>query len=148
MKVTKLTRNPKSPDDIFWDPNSMSLDVSLLEEIDAVVHLAGENISNGRWTKKQKSKILESRKQGTKLLSEAIAQLKSPPKTLISASGINYYHLNKDKPYNESSSIGSSFLSEVCNEWELATQSSENAGIRVCHLRTVSYTHLTLPTKA
>ena len=135
MKVTKLTRNPKSSEDIFWEPDAMSLDISSLEGIDAVVHLAGENISNGRWTKKQKAKILESRKQGTKLLSEAIAQLKSPPKALISASGINYYHLNKDKPYNESSSIGTSFLSEVCNEWELATQSSENAGIRVCHLR-------------
>ena len=94
MKVTKLTRNPKSSEDIFWDPDAMTLDISSLEGIDAVVHLAGENISNGRWTKKQKAKILESRKQGTKLLSEAIAQLKSPPKALISASGINYYHLN------------------------------------------------------
>ena len=69
MKVTKLTRNPKSSEDIFWDPDAMSLDISSLEGIDAVVHLAGENISNGRWTKKQKAKILESRKQGTKLLS-------------------------------------------------------------------------------
>ena len=74
MKVTKLTRNPKSSEDIFWDPDAMALDISSLEGIDAVVHLAGENISNGRWTKKQKAKIFKSRKQGTKLLSEAIAQ--------------------------------------------------------------------------
>ena len=65
MKIIKLTRNPKSETDIFWDPTGSTLDATLLEGLDAVVHLAGENISNGRWTHKQKAKILESRKQGT-----------------------------------------------------------------------------------
>ena len=135
MKVIKLTRNPKSETDIFWDPTRSALDVTLLEGLDTVVHLAGENISNGRWTHKQKAKILESRKQGTKLLSESLAKLSTPPKALISASGINYYHRNSDKPYNESSSIGSSFLSKVCDEWEKGTEAAEKSGIRVCHLR-------------
>ncbi|MAW11192.1 MAG: TIGR01777 family protein [Verrucomicrobiales bacterium] len=135
MKVTKLSRNPKSSADIRWDPESMSLDSSSLEGADAVVHLAGENITSGRWNNSQKERILKSRQQGTKLLCDSISKLKDPPKTLISASGINFYHGNSKKPYDENSSIGTSFLSSVCNEWEIATESAESADIRVCHLR-------------
>ena len=135
MKVVKLTRNPKSSTDIKWNPESMTLDSSSLEGIDSVVHLAGENISSRRWSNTQKEKILKSRQQGTKLLCDSISKLKNPPKTLISASGINFYHGNSNKPYDEDSSVGTSFLSSVCNEWEIATKSAEAAGLRVCHLR-------------
>ena len=57
MKVTKLTRNPKSSEDIFWDPDAMTLDISSLEGIDAVVHLAGENISNAVGPKNKRLKF-------------------------------------------------------------------------------------------
>lgn len=105
-----------------------------LENFDAVVHLAGENIF-GRWTKTKKDKILNSRVKGTKLLCETLAKLKQPPNVLISASAIGYYGNRGDEILNEESAPGSDFLAQVCREWEGATKTAKDKGIRVVNLR-------------
>ena len=93
------------------------IDLTSAGKIDAVVHLAGENVA-GRWTKKKRARILNSRRDGTRLLSEAIARLPEKPAVMVSASGINYYELDPLNPQDEDSPIGTSFLAEVCRTWE------------------------------
>src|SRR5262245_34948910 len=74
-----------------WNPDSGFINPSRLEGVDAVVHLAGENIASSRWTAERKARILDSRKKGTRLIAEAMAGLDRPPKVLVSASAIGYY---------------------------------------------------------
>jgi uncharacterized protein (TIGR01777 family) len=137
--VVKLSRSrPPSGDTIRWDPERGSLDASRLEGIDAVVHLAGEIIFSDptdRWTPEKKRRIMESRRKGTRLLSEAIAGLAEPPKVMVSASGINYYGDRGNELLTEDSATGSDFLAEVCREWEAAADPAREAGIRVVHTR-------------
>jgi len=133
--VTVLSRKA-TPGAIRWDPGAGSLDASAIEGFDAVVHLAGENIAAGRWTVTQKKRILDSRVQGTQLLSSTLSQLKHPPSVLISASAIGFYGDCGDRTLTEESPAGVDFLADVCRAWEEATKSAEGAGIRVVHLRT------------
>ena len=91
-EVYRLTRsNPTEPNDISWTPDRGDLPKARLEGLDAVVHLAGENIAGARWNAKVKERLRSSRIQGTKLLCESLAQLKRPPKTLVCASAIGFY---------------------------------------------------------
>src|SRR5918997_425886 len=79
-RVLRLSRSrPTSGDTIHWDPLTGAIDSSSLRGIDAVVHLAGESIAEGRWTAEKKARIRESRAKGTRLLSETIAALPDPP---------------------------------------------------------------------
>jgi uncharacterized protein (TIGR01777 family) len=133
--ILKLTRTPSANDEIGWDPGKRQLDLSLAGDIDAVVHLAGENVAGGRWNKKRRDRIFYSRKDGTRLLADTLAAMPNPPRVLVSASGINYYEQNAVNTHDESSPLGTGFLSEVCREWELATRPAEDAGIRVVKLR-------------
>lgn len=103
---------------------------------DAVIHLAGENIAAGRWTKEKKRRIEESRVKGTTQLAKQIADSKSPPNVFISASAIGYYGDRGDDNLDESSDVGSGFLPEVCKKWEDATQPAEESGVRTIRLRT------------
>ncbi|MCH5585676.1 TIGR01777 family oxidoreductase [Shimazuella sp. AN120528] len=120
---------------ISWDPEKQFLDLQQLNGMDVVIHLAGENISK-RWTKRQKEKIEQSRVQGTKFLSSSLAQLKNPPKCLLSASAIHYYGNHPySKLLDENSVQGTGFLSEVVQQWEDATKPAEEKGIRVVHMR-------------
>ncbi len=134
-EILRVTRNPSHPGDISWDPDEGKLDLSSAGPIDAAVHLAGENIAAGRWTDARKRRILESRRAGTRLLSEALAALSPPPKVLVSASGINYYPANTGQTHDESSPPGDDFLAQVCLEWEAGTTAAREAGIRVVILR-------------
>ena len=120
---------------IRWDPLKGVEDVAQLEGVDTVVHLAGENISEGRWTDEKKARIRESRVTGTRLLSEALAQLKRKPHTLVSASAIGYYGDRGAEIMREESAAGDDFLAGVCREWETATRAASLAGIRVANLR-------------
>lgn len=121
---------------IFWDPATQEIDASSLEGMDVVIHLAGENVASGRWTQKQKQRILNSRKQGTQLISETLALLKKPPHTFLSASAIGYYgHCNQGIRVTETSERGQGFLAEVCRVWEEQTQPAIQAGIRVVQMR-------------
>jgi uncharacterized protein (TIGR01777 family) len=123
------------PNEIAWDPEQGVINSELLENFDAVVHLAGENIA-GFWTAAKKRRILDSRVHGTKLLCRTLSQLKNPPKVLISASAIGIYGHQGSKILNESSPTGTDFLANVCKQWEAATLEAKNKGIRVVNLRT------------
>ena len=118
-----------------WDPMAGKLNPTALEGIDAVVHLAGENIAARRWTAKQKARIRESRVTGTRLLAESLARVARPPKVLICASAIGYYGNRGDERLDEESSSGNDFLAEVCREWEASAQAAIDKGIRVVFLR-------------
>jgi uncharacterized protein (TIGR01777 family) len=134
-QITRLTRSPGSGGDVGWDPEAGEIDASRLEGHDAVVHLAGENIGEGRWTPEKKRLIRESRTKGTRLLAETIAGLPEPPHVMVSASAVGYYGDRGDELLREDSGPGSDFLAEVCKAWEAAADPAREAGIRVVHLR-------------
>ena len=133
--VTRLVRSRSRSDaqEVLWDPNHGVADVARLEGCDAVVHLAGENIV-GRWTAEKRARIRDSRVTGTKTLCDALAQLSSPPKVLVSASAIGYYGNRGDQVLTEESPAGQGFLAEVCQAWEEAT-SAVRQHVRVVHAR-------------
>jgi hypothetical protein len=106
-----------------------------LEGFDGVVHLAGENLAEGRWTDEKKRRIRESRTKGTQLLSETLAKLTEKPAVLVSASAVGFYGNRGDEVLNEQSAAGEDFLADVCREWELATLPAAQSGVRVVQLR-------------
>jgi NAD dependent epimerase/dehydratase family enzyme len=78
---------------------------------------------------------MESRREGTRLLAEAIAGLSEPPQMMVAVSGINYYGSRGNELLREESGPGNSFLARVCQEWERAADPARKAGIRVVHPR-------------
>jgi uncharacterized protein (TIGR01777 family) len=133
--VLRLSRRAGPPGVVAWDPDAGRLDPSAIDGIDAVVHLAGENIAGGRWTPARKAAIRSSRIRSTDLLARTVAGLDRPPSVFVSASALGYYGHRGDERLTESSPPGSGFLAAVCREWEAATAPAEAAGIRTVHLR-------------
>jgi uncharacterized protein (TIGR01777 family) len=130
-RVMRLVRRaPSGADEIHWDPSSGALDTSVLEGLDAVIHLAGESIAAGRWTPEKKRRIRESRLKGTRLLTQSLSRLLDPPKVLVSVSAIGYYGDRGEEQLDEESSSGAGFLPELCREWETATAPAAMKGIR------------------
>ena len=136
-RAVRLVRqeNEIGPNAVAWDPTNERIDVEDLSEIDAVIHLAGEGVGNGRWTAAKKRRILESRRLGTRLLAESAAQMNPRPAVFLSASAIGLYGSRGDEILTEESSAGSDFLADVCTAWEGATRPASDAGIRVARLR-------------
>ncbi len=104
--------------------------------VDAVVHLAGESIAEGRWNDEKKRRIEESRVVGTRQLAEQIAASTEKPSVFICASAIGYYGDRSDQDLNEASAPGDGFLPEVCIKWEQAAEAAVNAGVRTVNIRT------------
>jgi uncharacterized protein (TIGR01777 family) len=137
--VTRLSRGapPAAPGvaDVRWDPRHGDVARAALEGHDAVVHLAGENIADGRWTAEKKARIRESRVGLTGLLAGALAGLARPPQVLVSASAIGVYGDRGDERLAEDSPPGRGFLAGVARDWEAAADPARRAGIRVVHPR-------------
>lgn len=131
-EVVRLVRRggASGASEIEWHPEKGAIDSEHLEGLDAVVHLAGESIASGRWTSEKKRAIRDSRVKGTTLLSQSLAQLSRPPAVFVSASAIGYYGDRGNEHLTEQSAPGSGFLTEVCLEWEKATASAMEKGIR------------------
>ena len=122
--------------DALWSPTGEPDDLSGLEGMDAVVHLAGEPLLGLRWTDEKKRRIWASRVEGTEWLARTLAQLKRPPRVLVTASAVGYYGDRGNQVLTESSKPGKGFLSELCQAWEEATGPAARMAIRVVRLRT------------
>jgi uncharacterized protein len=135
--VLPLVRRPPASGErvIGWDPERGTIDRAGLEGMDAVIHLAGENVF-GRWTADKKRRVRDSRVNGTRLLVDALAELQRRPATLLSASAIGYYGDRGAEPVTEDSAPGDDFLAQVSRDWEAATAPAVRAGIRVVNMRT------------
>lgn len=123
-----------APGTILWDVENRILDVSALEGIDAIVHLAGEPI-DGRWTKAKRRRIRDSRIASTHLLCQAIASLPEPPHTFLSGSAIGYYGDTGGRTVTEDDSHGDDFMAQLCVDWEAAARAAADR-TRVVMLRT------------
>jgi len=136
-RVSRLVRRKPATgrDEIEFDPSEGRIDAAALEGIDAVVHLAGENVAAGRWTEARKRRIRESRVLGTRLIAECLAKLQRPPAVLVNASAIGFYGDRGDEVLDETSDPGEGFLPETCLAWESATAAAETAGVRVVRFR-------------
>ena len=134
--VVRLVRaNPmRDRGDVVWDPVTGRVERNRLEKMDAVVHLAGENIF-GLWTPAKKHRIHRSRVQATEFLMEALAGLMNRPRVIISASAVGYYGDQGESWLSESAAVGEGFLPVLCREWEKATDLAANTGIRVVNAR-------------
>jgi uncharacterized protein (TIGR01777 family) len=136
-RVSALVRRPADRGEISWDPEAGTLDPRDLQGVDAVIHLAGENVGT-RWTVERKRRIKSSRIEGTRLLAESIARARPQPRVLISASAIGIYGNRGDEVLTENSPAGDpklDFLADVGREWEAAAEPARAAGVRVIHPR-------------
>lgn len=104
--------------------------------VDAVVHLAGESIAEGRWNAAKKQRIEESRVKATRQLAKQLAKSETKPSVFLCGSAIGFYGNRGDEVLDESSLPGSGFLSDVCKKWEEASSPAIKAGIRTVNLRT------------
>lgn len=120
-----------------WNPAASPVvaETEGLEGCAAAIHLSGASIAGRRWTPDYKRQLTVSRVGSTRALSDLLAGLRNPPKTLIAASAIGIYGNRGDEKLDESSAPGSGFLADVCRQWEEATQAAQRAGIRVVHVR-------------
>lgn len=130
----------QSSEAIIFDPRNEHQPESFIEELssgkfDAFLHLAGDNIADGRWTEEKKRRIRDSRVRLTASFAEALSLSPNKPSVFAVASAVGFYGDRGDETLTESSSAGDGFLAAVCREWEEAAEKARQAGIRTVHLR-------------
>jgi TIGR01777 family protein len=134
--IRLVRREARTSDEIAWDPETGSLGFGAADGVDAVVHLAGAGIAEGRWTPARRREIRESRVRGTALLAAALAALPRPPRVVVGASAIGFYGDAGEAWVDEASAGGGGFLAELTRDWEAAWAPLERTGARRVYLRT------------
>lgn len=123
-----------------WDVEKQTIDKEAVAKADFVIHLAGANVAEGRWTEKRKTEIVNSRVQSGALMVKAIKETPNAIKAVISASAIGWYgpdpQVPNPKPFVESDSAASNFLGTTCRQWEASIQPVLETGKRLVILRT------------
>ncbi len=126
--VLPVSRRPGARYD--WSDDGLERGV---READAVVHLAGENLFDKRWTRRQKQILGSSRVDATRRLAALVAARR--PSCLISASAVGYYGASEQGRFDETSPAGDGFLAGLCRDWEAATGAAAAAGVRTAIVR-------------
>ncbi len=137
-QVAFLSRKEDKNDPRFyyWDINKGIIDQEVIEFADIIIHLAGENVSAGRWTKDQKRKIIESRVNSTEFLYQTIKASPKKPSLFISASAVGYYGINPSlEEAKEEDQPGDDFLAKTVQMWENAVLKIEGLAIPTIRLR-------------
>jgi len=116
--------------EVDWSDEGLARGV---ERTDAVIHLAGENIFDTRWSPAQKERIRASRVDTTRKLAALVAKRK--PACFLSSSAIGWYGTSETATFDERSPRGSDFMADVCTQWEDATEAAVEAGVRTCRVR-------------
>ena len=139
-KVALLSRSARSDHTIpvyQWNPDTGEMDDKALDHADFIIHLAGVNIGDKRWTPNRKQQILDSRIKSGELLRQAIEKRERKPQAFISASAIGYYGaVSSDAIFEEAAPAHSDFLGQTCKSWELVADRFEEIGVRSVKIRT------------
>ena len=143
-QVTAWTRSPGRAridlpalcDVEAWDPHAPT-DPAKLRGVDAILHLAGESVAGGRWTKQRKDEILASRVDSSRSIVDALQALSANerPRALIAASAIGYYGDRGDEVLTERATPGEGFLADVCRAWEGEVARADALGVRTVSVR-------------
>ncbi len=134
--VTILSRSPQEhslPEGVKgvrWDGKTTAGWGGLINDVDAIVNLAGVNLGGGLWTRKRKEALLNSRVFAGQAVTEAVAQAEHKPKVLVQASAVGYYPTSGDAVLDESSPAGTDFQGSLCQQWEKSTRAVEEMGVR------------------
>lgn len=143
-QLVVLTRNkgkanfPEQVDVVEWkNPASDLIPSEALAGVEAVIHLAGESIAEGRWTKAKKERLWSSRVDATRNLIKSFENSSNHNlKTVLSSSAIGFYGDRQDEALTEASEKGSGYLSDLCHNWELSSLSETLTNTRFVQLRT------------
>ena len=134
-RVLRIVRRaPSNPDEVFWNPDIGEFDASALRGADAVVNLCGVNVGGKRWSGAFQQSLRDSRIGPTEVLAHAVVEAKVP--VLVNASAVGYYGDTRDRVVDETAPAGRGFLASLCEDWEAATDSAAQAGVRVVLMRT------------
>lgn len=137
--VRFLTRKKKHDNEFEWNIKEKTIDDKAFEGVSHIIHLAGANISEKRWTDERKKELISSRVDSADLIAKTLQEKKIKLKSFISASGINYYGTKTtDTIFTENDGPGNDFLSEVVVLWERAADEfkEQNLAERVVKIRT------------
>lgn len=139
-KIHLLTRGREKPENpglrIFkWDIYKREIDPECITGVDAIIHLAGEDIGSKRWTDERKIQIIESRTESIRMIYDLIRDTKNQVYHVVSASAIGFYGSRGDDLLKEHSLPAKDFLAETVIKWEEAVDEGANQGIRIVKLR-------------
>lgn len=145
-KVIILTRKAKgakpsgSIQYAEWDPERGHIDRDAVSQADCIVHLAGANVAEGRWTDKRRKEIIDSRVKSGELIVKALKEIPNRIKAVISSSATGYYGPDPQKPnpkpFVEEDQPANDFLGTVVQKWEAAVEPVASLGKRLVILRT------------
>jgi uncharacterized protein len=120
---------------VLWDPVDGQFGAAAAEGSDALVHLAGASIADGRWNAARKNVLRTSRIEATRHLIGALSKLKQPPRVIVASSASGFYGDRGDETLTESSAPGNDFLAALCRDWEAEIARGSEFGARVVMLR-------------
>jgi uncharacterized protein (TIGR01777 family) len=141
--LTRNIQNAKNHDQISyaqWDISKQSIDKDVIERADYIIHLAGANVAEKRWTPERKKDIVDSRVKTGQLLVKALEEISNHVKAVVSASAIGWYgpdpQIPNQRPFIETDPFAQDFLGTTCKQWEEAIQPVSDLGKRLVILRT------------
>ncbi len=120
----------------YWDVAKREIDRECVDNVDMIIHLAGEGIANKRWTEERKKEIIESRTESIRLIYDLLKKNKNNVKSIISASAIGYYSDRGDELMSESSAPATDFMGRCCVAWEAAVDEGKPLGLQITKFRT------------
>jgi uncharacterized protein len=135
--LSRETKSEKNIKTYYWNIDKHEIDKEAVETADYIIHLAGANIGEKRWTKERKQLIIDSRIKSSELIFNKLKEINCRPKAFISASAIGYYgSITSDKIFSESDPPSNDFLGKTCKQWEESADRFNELGVRIVKIRT------------
>lgn len=119
----------------YWNPDKGEINNNALQNIDGIIHLAGANLADERWTENVKKKLINSRVESTNLLAKTLEQTNAKPSVFVACSAVGFYGNQDNKILTENSPAGNDFMSEICVKWEQSALAIRQQGIRTPIIR-------------
>ena len=141
--IIVLSRHKKQEPDIRfaeWDPEKGTIESSAIEQSDYIIHLAGANVAEKRWTAARKKEILESRTKSSALIVKALQNMSNKVRAVVSASATGWYgpdpQIPNPRPFREEDPPANDFLGATCRQWEQSISGVQQLNKRLVILRT------------